>query len=196
MKLTITHQERYSRGELLLRSFFGMFYITLPHLFLLFFVGIYGAILRLVAFLVVLFTGKYPESMFEFQVGLLKWQLRVNARMLNLSDGYPAFGINGTDEFTSLEIEYPERLSRGTLILKFLFGFFYVLIPHGFILYFRAIGTMFMVFLAWWVVLFTGKYPKTWHDFVVGYLRWGVRLSLYYGLWMTDEYPPFTGREV
>lgn len=107
MKLKVKHQESYSRLELLLRFFFGFFYIIIPHAFLLIFVGIWAAILRFIAFWVVLFTGKYPKSMFEFQVGLLRWNLRLSARIYNVSDGYPAFGIKGTDEYTQFEVEYP-----------------------------------------------------------------------------------------
>jgi len=67
MKLTVTHQERYSRSELLLRSIFGFLYIALPHAFLLFFVGLWGLILNFVAFITVVFTGEYHKSIFEFQ---------------------------------------------------------------------------------------------------------------------------------
>jgi len=134
MRLVIKHQEKYSRGELLLRTFFGWLYIFIPHYFLLFFVSIWGAILQFVAFWVILFTGRYPQSMFEFQVGLLKWTVRLSARAYNVSDGYPSFGINGTDEFTDLNIPYPEKVDRGLVLLRFFLGVFYVLIPHYFIL--------------------------------------------------------------
>jgi hypothetical protein len=195
MKLKVRHQESYSRLELILRTLFGFLYIILPHYFLLFFVGIWGAILRFVAFWIVLFTGKYPKSMFEFQVGLLKWSVRLSARMYNVADGYPAFGINGTDEFTELEVEYPERISRGLVLLRLFFGFIYVYIPHGFILMFRTIWVGILVFIAWWIVLFTGKYPESFHNWVVGQIRWGIRLNLYMSF-MTDKYPPFTGDEL
>jgi len=124
----------------------------------------------------------------------MKWSLRVNARMLNLCDGYPAFGINGTDEFTSFEIDYPESLSRGTLLLKSFLGMFYVMLPHGFILYFRLLWGMILGFLGFWAILFTGKQPESWHAFNVGTLRWSNRVSLYMGF-MTDEYPPFSSKE-
>lgn len=135
MKLTIKNQENYSRGELLLRTIFGPLYITLPHMFLLFFVGLWGGILFFIAFLVVVFTGIYPKSFFEFQVQLMRWKLRLNARLFNLSDGYPAFGLLATDEYTQLEVPYPERISRGLVILRFIFGVFFVGIPHGFLLF-------------------------------------------------------------
>jgi len=195
MKLKVTLQERYSRGELLLRSIFGLFYIILPHFFLLFFVGIWAAILGFIAFWIILFTGKYPRSMFEFQVGLLRWGVRLNARMSNVADGYPAFGINGTDNNTVFEVEYPERVSRGLVLVRLFFGLFYVYLPHYFILFFRAIWVTVLQFLAWWIVLFTGTYPESFHNWVVGQIRWITRVSLYMS-YLTDKYPAFTGNEL
>jgi hypothetical protein len=196
MKLSITHQEKYSRGELLLRTFFGWLYIVLPHMFILLFMGLWGAILQFVAFWVILFTGRYPESMFEYQKGLMAWNLRLSARMYNLSDGYPAFGIKATDEgYTSLEIPYPEKVGRGLTLLRALFGWIYVLIPHGFILYFRAIWVGILIFISWWAVLFTAKYPPMAYDWATGQLRWQMRVNVYL-MYMTDTYPPFTGDEL
>jgi hypothetical protein len=195
MKLTIQHQESYSRGELLLRTLFGWIYILIPHAFILMFVGLWGAILQFVAFWVILFTGRYPESMFEFQVGLMKWSVRLSARLYNVSDGYPAFGIKSTDEYTDLVVPYPEKVSRGLTLVRLLFGIFYVYLPHMFILIFRTWFVGILVFLAWWVVLFTGKYPDYMFDWVTGQIRWQMRLSLYMN-YMTDTYPPFTGDEL
>ena len=194
MKLTVTYQERYSRSELLLRSIFGVFYIVMPHFFLLIFMGIWGSILSFIALISILLTGRYPESMFEYQVQLLRWQLRVNSRIQNLSDGYPAFGLNGTDEYTSLEIEYPERISRGTTLLRLFFGIFYVILPHGFILYFRVLWGVILQIYAWVSVLFSTKFPESAHTFLVGTLRWQFRVNLYMGN-MTDVYPPFSSKE-
>jgi hypothetical protein len=194
MKLSVNYQESYSRGELLLRSFFGVFYIMLPHAFLLGIFGIWSAIISFISFWVILFTGRYPESFFEFNAGMQRWRLRVNARMWNLCDGYPSFGVSGTDEFTSLEIPYPESISRGLVLARIVFGIFYVIIPHAFILYFRMLWGMILMFIAWWMVLFTGNYPQGWHEFNVGTLRWATRLNLYMGF-MTDEYPRFSGKE-
>jgi len=86
MKLTIKYQDNYDRGELLLRSFFGFLYIALPHGFVLLFVGLWGSILGFISWWIILFTGRYPQSFFEFQVKLIRWKLRVNARMLNKGD--------------------------------------------------------------------------------------------------------------
>jgi len=162
MIFEIKHQEQYSRGELLLRSFFGYFYIVIPHLFLLTFLSIWASIITFIAFWSILFTGRYPQSFFEYQVKLMRWNLRVNARIYNLSDGYPPFGLSAEDDAVTFEMPYPESLSRGLCLVKMLFGYFYVIIPHGIVLYFRMIAMMFLQFIAWWAVLFTGEYPKSW----------------------------------
>lgn len=194
MKLTVTHQENYSRGELLVRTLFGWLYIGLPHAFVLLFVQMWSSILTFIAWWAILFTGRYPQSFYEYNVGLHRWSLRLQARMFNLADGYPAFGAKATDDKTELDVMYPENLSRGKLLLKSFFGLFYVVIPHGFILFFRMIAAYFVSFIAWWVVLFTGKYPVSMHEFIVGTLRWSMRVNLYMGL-MTDVYPKFSGKE-
>jgi len=194
MALTMTRQDQYSRGALLLRTFFGWLYISIPHFFLLFFVGIWAAILSLIAWWAVLFTGRYPKSFFEFQVGLLSWNARVGASLGNLTDEYPSFGAGGTSGSVKLDLTYPESLSRGVLILRTLFGWLYLLIPHGFCLFFRLIGHAVVQFLAWWVVLFTGSFPVGYHSFLTGTHRWVVRFSAYAGF-LTDTYPPFSGKE-
>jgi hypothetical protein len=191
MTYEIKYAESLSRGELLLRSFFGWLYIGVPHFFLLFFVGLWGAILGFVAWWIILFTGRYPQSFFEFQLGLNRWQARLNARFMNLADGYPAFGISGTDDSVKVDIPYPESLSRGMLLVKAFFGWLFVGIPHGFVLLFLTFGVYIAAFIGWWAVLFTGKMPKGIHDFITGYFRWGFRVNAYLGN-MTDVYPPFS----
>ena len=189
----IVHQETYSRGELLLRSFFGWLYIAIPHFFLLFFMAIASAVLRFIAWWAVLFTAKYPRSFFDFQVGLLRWSTRLVARLTNLADGYPAFGNSAVDERITVDVAYPETLSRGILLLRLFFAPLYVGIPHGFCLIFRFIATYLLVFFAWWAVLITGKYPVGMHSFNVGTLRWAMRMNIYLNF-MTDKYPPFSGK--
>ena len=91
-------------------------------------------------------------------------------------------------------VDYPEDLSRGLLLLKTFFGWFYVLIPHAFVLFFYSIAVFFVTFIAWWAILFTGKYPKGMFEFVIGYLRWSNRVNTYM-LLLTDAYPPFSAKE-
>lgn len=91
-------------------------------------------------------------------------------------------------------VDYPASLSRGKLLLRTFFGWAYVGIPHGVCLGLYGFAASIVMFIAWWVVLFTGKYPKGMFDFVLGYYRWGVRVGAYMGF-MTDVYPPFSNKE-
>lgn len=92
-----------------------------------------------------------------------------------------------------VDIAYPEKLGRGLVVLKFLLGWLYVGIPHGIALMLYAIAVAVVDFIAFWIILFTGKYPRGMFDFVVGLFRWQMRVTAYTGF-MRDEYPPFNGR--
>jgi hypothetical protein len=193
LNFDIVHQESYSRGQLLLRTFLGFFYMILPHAIVLMFMGIASLLVGFVAWWAVLFTAKYPRGLYDFQVTLLRWKIRLNARLLNLADGYPAFGLSAEDPSINFSISYPEKLSRGVLLLRAFLGHFYVLIPHGIVLALRGIACYFLIFIAWWAVLITGKFPKGMHDFIVDTLRWGTRVNAYMAF-LTDQYPPFSGK--
>jgi len=117
------------------------------------------------------------------------------ARIYNLSDGYPPFGIKAKDEYTDLIVPYPERISRGLVLVRLLFGAFYVYLPHGFILLFRQFFVGILVFFSWFIVLFAAEYPETFHEWAVGQIRWTNRIQLYMAF-MTDKYPAFTGDEL
>lgn len=173
---------------------FGWLYIGIPHMIPLFFVLIWSGILSFVTFWIVLFTGRFPERIFSFQLKVQNWYLRLTASLQNLVDGYPAIGLKGTSEKVTLELERPEKVSRVLVLVRGIFGIFYVMIPHGFALGFRGIGTGVLTFLAFWAVLFTGRYPENWHAFNVGTIRWNTRVDLYLGFY-TDEYPKFSGLE-
>ncbi len=88
-------------------------------------------------------------------------------------------------------IEYPEKLSRGLAVLKLLLGWAYVGIPHGIVLWLYGIAVSVVVFISFWVILFTGKFQRGMFDFILGYMRWSTRVTTYLSF-MRDEYPPFT----
>ena len=188
----IQHQPTYSRGELLLRSFFGWLYIGLPHGLLLMFFGIALWFMGMASFFIILFTGVTPQWYYQWVVKLQRWGLRVSSRLYNLADGYPAFGMDGTDDKTEFDLQF-WQISRGQLLLRTFLGIFYVGIPHMFALYIRMIATCFLAIFAFFAVLFTGKYPENWHRFNTGTMRWAVRLNLYFG-WLYRDYPPFAGK--
>ena len=90
-----------------------------------------------------------------------------------------------------LEIERPETLSRGLLILRLLIGWLYIGIPHGICLSLYGLAAFVAAVIAWFAVLFTGKYPEGIYKFVEGYFRWQWRVQAYW-FFLTDQYPPFS----
>lgn len=193
MQFEVKKQEKFSRGQLLLRTFFGGLYIALPHLFVLFFVGIWAKILWIVNTFQILLTGTYPKKGFDYQLNVSRWLARVHLSIYNLSDGYPAFGLQGDNGNLTLEMTYYEHPDRLKTLLRFLFGTIYILAPHFFILYFRFLICGILYFIAFFAVLFTGKYPDGLFDFQVGTLRWSTRVLMHF-LHMDDTYPPFSGK--
>jgi hypothetical protein len=136
--------------------------------------------------LMIIFEGKYPRWWFDFNKQLASFILRVTTYLLLIDDTYPS-----TDEEQSvhLELEYPNvegELSRYMPIVKW-----FLAIPHYFVLFFLGIGVFFATIYAWFMVLFTGRYPQDLHEFVEGVLRWHMRVLGYTALLVTDEYPPF-----
>ena len=200
LSLIIRRQDRFSRGELILRRLFGMIYIGIPHVTLLAIFGIWLVVARLVTFFSVLIFGNFPNGFFDFHRGYLEWYLRVAASIGllggfgNLVDGYPAFFPWTKSEKVKLILDRPAHVNRGTAILRFLFGTVYVRLPHYCCLFLRDIASMILAFLAWWAILVTGRYPARWHGFNVGTYRWSVRVYLYLS-YLTEEYPPFSGKE-
>lgn len=187
--------EKLSRGILILRLLFGGIYVGIPHFFLLYFRLIGTAVVGIIAWFAILFTGKYPKGMFNFVFGTTRWSNNVYAYLTFLTDVYPPFSGKEEIEYpVKTTITYPEKLSRGILFLRLFFSIFYVGIPHGFLLFFRLIANTVIGFIAWFAILFTGKYPEKMFNFNLGTLRWITRVGAYMG-YMTDEYPPFTGKE-
>ena len=136
--------------------------------------------------LMILFRHKYPKWWFDWNVALTKFSARVSAYFCLLTDEYPS-----TDEEQSVHIEIPypdakNELSAGLPLVKWLLA-----IPHYIILCFLLIAAIVCVVIAWFAILFTGRYPRGLFDFVVGVYRWCLRVSAYAFLLTTDRYPPF-----
>jgi hypothetical protein len=140
--------------------------------------------------LMILFRKKYPRWWFDWNRELLRFSSRVDAYFSLMSDEYPS-----TDEqqYVHLEIEYPNveaDLARGMPLIKW-----FLAIPHYFVLFFLFIGGFFAVIGAWFAILFTGQYPRSIFDFLVGVQRYFLRVVAYAFILVTDRYPPFSLQE-
>ena len=150
--------------------------------------AVYGAggIIFLPALLMILFRGKYPRWWFDWNTALLGFSLRVSAYMAFLRDEYPSAEEN---QSVHLTIAYPDvkaDLKRGLPIVKW-----FLAIPHYVVLIGLVIAVIVCSIIAWFAILFTGRYPRSLFNFVVGVLRWQTRIIAYAFLLTTDRYPPF-----
>ena len=119
-----------------------------------------------IAFFAILFTKKWPKGMFDFMVQIQRWTANVAAyAVLLLRDEYPPFSGDAGEYPVTLEIDYDVNLSRWQIFLKWLF-----VIPNLFVLLFVLLAAYVVVFIAFFAILFTGRYPRGMFDFVVGVL--------------------------
>jgi hypothetical protein len=175
--------------------------LVIPHVVILAFLWPAFVLVTLVAMVAIVFTGRYPRPLFDFNVGVLRWTWRVGfyGGSALATDRYPPFTLARTDYPAELDIAYPERLSRWKAVLKP----WLLAIPH-----YAVLATFFgawnangggweipglltvLVVIAAVVLLVRGRYPRDIFALVVGINRWALRVAAYAGL-MRDEYPPF-----
>jgi hypothetical protein len=145
-----------------------------------------GAIVVFPALLMIVFRQKYPRWWFDWNLEVMRFENRVGVYLGLLDDRYPS-----TDERQSVTLEFPypdakQGLNRWLPLVKWLLA-----IPHYIVLFFLAIAAIVCVIIAWFAILFTGRYPRGLFDFVVGVMRWGNRVTAYAFVLVTDQYPPF-----
>lgn len=139
--------------------------------------------------LMILFRERYPRWWFDFAREFTRFETRIGAYLGLLTDKYPS---TVDEQSVHLDIDYPdvkEDLNRWLPLVKW-----FLAIPHVIVLIVLAIGAIFAVVIAWFAILFTGRYPRGLFDYVVGVTRWGLRVQAYAALLVTDRYPPFSLR--
>lgn len=180
VRFDVEYPERLSR--LLI---FVKWLLAIPHFIVLYALGIVVGVLSFIAWFVILFTGRYPRGMFDFVVGVRRWSQNFGAYVLLLRDEYPPFSMERGLYPVTYDVEYPETLSRLLIFVKWL-----LVIPNVIVLAFLVVAVYVTSIVAWFAILFTGRYPRGLFDFAVGVTRWGARLNAYVDL-LRDEYPPF-----
>jgi hypothetical protein len=163
--------------------------LIIPHSIILYFLGIASGVLTIIAFFAILFTGKYPKSMFDFNLGVLRWNWRVSFYGYSAlgTDIYPPFKLDKGGYPADFDVVYPEKLSQGLVLVKW----WLLAIPHYIILYVLTSVQGILVLVNAIILLFAGSLNADLFKFVMGINRWMYRVYAYAGL-MTDEYPPFT----
>jgi hypothetical protein len=183
--------------------------LVIPHYIVLVFLWIAFFVLTVIAFFAILFTGRYPRGIFDFNVGVLRWSWRVGFYSYSAlgTDRYPRFSLADDPEYPArLDVAYPQHLSRGLVLVKW----WLLAIPQYVVVAIFAGGGAgawsdmsgswtwiasggligLLVCFAGIALLFTGRIPKSIYDFVLGMNRWCFRVAAYAAL-MTDDYPPF-----
>jgi Domain of unknown function (DUF4389) len=183
--------------------------LIIPHAIVLFFLWIAFFVLSVVAFFAILFTGRYPRGIFDFNVGVLRWTWRVGYYSYSAlgTDRYPPFTLADVPDYPArLSVAYPEQLSRGLVLVKWwllalpqylIIGVFtggaftgYDQASHNGNWWYGSGLIGLLVCLAALALLFAGRYPRGLYDLVMGLNRWCFRVGAYAAL-MTDRYPPF-----
>ncbi|MFJ6753979.1 DUF4389 domain-containing protein [Streptomyces sp. NPDC091273] len=180
--------------------------LAIPHYVVLFFLQLAFLLLSVVAFFSILITGSYPRRLFDFNVGVIRWTTRVNyyCSAVMGTDKYPPFTLKDvTDYPIRVDMTYPEQLSRGLVLVKWLLVIpqllvITLMVTSGWRAYqylddyspFSSglIGLLTMVAVV--ILTCTGSYPRGLFDLLMGLMRWMLRVLVYASL-MTDEYPPF-----
>jgi hypothetical protein len=160
--------------------------LAIPHLLILYGLQVAFRAITFIAFFAILFTKKYPRELFEFSVNINRWVENVYAYIFLMRDEYPPFSWSAGQYPVMYDVAYPEELSRWLIFVKWLLA-----IPHMIVLFLLMIGQAVALFIAFFAILFTKRFPRGLFNFIVGADRYRTRVNAYMYL-MRDEYPPFS----
>jgi len=146
-----------------------------------------GGLLFFAPLLMILFRQKYPRWWYDWNLELLRFANRVGIYLALLDDRYPS-----TDEQQSVHLDFPYPDARRDLNRWLPLVKWFLAIPHYVVLFFLYIALVVVVIIAWFSILFTGRYPRGLFDFVEGVIRWHNRVLGYAYILITDRYPPFS----
>ena len=181
IQLEIDNPERLSR--LLI---FVKWLLLIPHYLVLIVLGIGACFVWIVTFFIVLITGSYPESLFNYMVGVMRWGTRVGAYLFLQTDQYPPFSLEDDPSYpVRIQATYPPTIARWRPLVNWL-----LVIPAAIVAWLIYVIAEVAVFFAWFAILFTARYPQSLFDFVTIAFRWQLRVNLF-NYWMTEQYPPF-----
>lgn len=146
-----------------------------------------GGIIFIPLVLMILFRKKYPRWWFDWNLNLSRFSFRVSSYLLLLRDEYPSTDEEQAVHLNMVYPDAPAELNRWLPLVKW-----FLAIPHWIILGFLFIAVLVVWIIAWFSILFTGRYPRGLFDFIVGVLRWSFRVEAYAVILITDQYPPFS----
>ncbi len=168
--------------------------LAIPHLMVAEALSSLRCVLTLISLVTVLFTERIPRPLFDMIAMTYRYEWRAMSYALFLHEDYPPFDFqpaaadDGVEPHTALSLAYPEHLDRWKPLYKW-----FLAIPHYFVLAALAIAGVFALIGGFFAVVFSGEYPQSARDFLVGVYRYGLRVQAYVGL-LTDRYPPFSLR--
>ncbi len=162
--------------------------LAIPHFIILYLLLIATSVVTFVAFFAILFTKRYPRGLFDFVVNVDRWSANVMAYLMLFRDEYPPFSWEPGEYAVTYEVDYMQEMNRWLPLVKWLLA-----IPHIIVLGLLFIGALVALIIAWFAILFTGRFPRGMFDFLVGVHRWNYRVNAYIYL-LCDEYPPFSLR--
>jgi Domain of unknown function (DUF4389) len=181
VRLDIEYPDRLSR--LLI---FVKWLLAIPHFIALFFLGVGAYVVAILSFFAVLITGRYPEGMFTYMAGVLRWAARVQAYVFLMTDAYPPFSLEDDPNYpVRVEFDYPPQMARWRPLVQWL-----LVIPAAFLAWLILIAAEVCVFLAWFAILITGRFPEGMFNVVLIGHRWALRTGAYL-YFMEEAYPPF-----